>query len=101
MMASKVGRDDGMRDAAGADRGQTGRDKGKTTAGGGGLGAALASSGKKSFDKAVNPGNQNLGLAGANYTGPRGQGTGVDPSNASNRAAKGTEGGSAGTKSAP
>src|SRR3954470_4249679 len=66
----------------------------------GGNGGGFAAAGSKSYDKAVNPGNQNLGLAGANYSGPRGRGTGVDSNNPNNRAAKHTESGT-GAKSEP
>jgi hypothetical protein len=68
----------------------SGNDKNKDKRSGGNGGGFVAA-GSKSYDKAVNPGNQNLGLASANYSGLRGPGTGVDSNNPSNRAAKHTE----------
>jgi len=75
------------------------RDSGKTSESGGMKGLA-SGQGVKAYDSAVNPGNQNLGLAGANYSGPRGRGTGVDSNNPNNRAAQHTESGT-GAKSEP
>jgi hypothetical protein len=69
------------------------------TAGGAGSANFAAGQFGKAYE-AVNPGNQNLGLASANYSGLRGPGTGVDPNNPSNRASKHTEN-SNGAKSEP
>jgi len=55
---------------------------------GGGGGRSGSTGGGSKSNPAINPGNKNLGLAGPDYSGPQGSGTGVDANNPSNAPGK-------------